>query len=127
MGGVKKSRSHLWFHCKAKTVLTKQEQMALNDFKTNLSKIFGSQFKMALLYGSRAREEGDAESDLDVLVILSEKNRNLTKNIANLSNDLLLKYEILISPLVLSEKQYDSMKKRERLLSAEIQRDGIVL
>lgn len=109
------------------TMLTKQEHEALAEFKTKLKKEVGIHLKTLLLYGSRARGEGNTESDLDVLVILSEKNRSLAKNIANLSNDILLKHEILISPLVLSEEQYNNIKKHERLLAAEIQRDGIVL
>lgn len=44
----------------------------LNELKTGLKKIYGKQFKSAYLFGSRARGDYDADSDVDVLIVLSD-------------------------------------------------------
>lgn len=44
----------------------------LKELKIGLKQIYGKQFKSAYLFGSRARGDYDADSDIDVLIILSD-------------------------------------------------------
>ncbi len=44
----------------------------LKDLKAGLKKIYGKQFKAAYLFGSRARGDADMDSDVDVLIVLSD-------------------------------------------------------
>ena len=56
----------------------------LHDIKSRLSVIHGSRLRGVVLYGSEARGEAGADSDIDVLVLLDdpvEIGRDLERNI----------------------------------------------
>ena len=57
--------------------LTLQEQCALAHFKKSLQLLLVDNLLSLRLFGSRARGEGAADSDLDVLLVLQEKDRAL--------------------------------------------------
>lgn len=47
-------------------------QSLLHELKAGLQAIYGERLKSVYLYGSYARGEADAESDVDVLVVLDQ-------------------------------------------------------
>lgn len=104
--------------------LTPQEKKAALEFKKRAKKILGSNFLELLLFGSRARGEGNEESDVDILVLLNEAPASVRGRLFEIAADLLLEYEIDLSPLVMSKTHFEDMKRRERLLPLEIERDG---
>lgn len=104
--------------------LTAQENFALDAFKKRVLARFASDVMSFTLFGSRARGEGDSASDLDVLVITRDESRQRRDEILDIANDVLLEFEIDISPLVIGKKRYDSILAREWLIGKEIQRDG---
>lgn len=107
--------------------LTPQEERAVQAFKKRVLDFLGPQVVSFSLFGSRARGEGDEESDVDILVLLKEAPTKTRGHIFEIAADILVEYEIDISPLVMGQKQFEEMKKRERLLPQEIERDGIPL
>lgn len=109
------------------SALTPLEQGALNEFKTNLEHLLGDRVTTLYLYGSRARSEGNEESDIDILVLVAQRSAAERNTIIDAAHDISLKYEISLSPLVLSESQFDTLVDHERLLAREIMRDRIRL
>lgn len=107
------------------SMLSGQEQKALQDFKKRVLKEFGDQVLHFRLFGSRARGEGNEESDVDILVLMKEAPTKIRGRVFEIAADILLNYEIDISPLVMSQKQFEEMKSRERLLPMEIEKEGI--
>lgn len=107
--------------------LTDQEKSAVESFKQSLVKEFGTEVIRVRLFGSRARGEGNEDSDLDILVLLKKESRSAKDRIFEISSDILLEYEIDISPLVMSEEHFESMKKRERRLPKDIEKEGVDL
>ena len=63
----------------------------------------------AILYGSEARGDARADSDIDVLILLEGEKRNLQKesDISGALYDLELKTGILISPLITLRKLWE--------------------
>lgn len=104
--------------------LTAQEEAALAEFKRRVLETVADRVVGFRLFGSRARGEGDEESDLDVLVLLKEMRSDLRNRIIEIAADILVEYEIDVSPLVMSQDHFIDMKNRERLLPQEIERDG---
>jgi predicted nucleotidyltransferase len=58
---------------KSQKSLTSAEQQALEHFKVVLAPLLADNLISLRLFGSRAREGGTEESDLDVLIMLREK------------------------------------------------------
>lgn len=59
-------------------VLNENEQRALSEYKDFLLRRFPEQVEQLILFGSKARGDSVADSDIDVLVVL-RKRTELTK------------------------------------------------
>jgi predicted nucleotidyltransferase len=90
-----------------------QIQQLLKKFKKGLVQLYGSQLKGLYLYGSYARGDFDAGSDLDVLVVLNDFERAPLelKRTSQLVGDLSLEYLITISPVFMRERDWQLADK----------------
>ncbi len=107
--------------------LTPREGKAISVFKERLQKNWGGKISRLCLFGSRARGEGSEDSDIDVLILLKEAPYSLRGQIFEIAADLLVEYDVEISPLVMSEAHFNDLKRRERLLPREIEKDSLPL
>jgi predicted nucleotidyltransferase len=108
-----------------KRPLTENENAALRELKERLARDF-SLVEMRL-FGSRAREEGDAESDLDVLVILEHEDWDTSMAIYDICFDLNLKYDVVLTCAIYSREGFQSGFTRATGFYKEVERDGIRL
>jgi uncharacterized protein len=78
------------------------------------------------LFGSSARGDRRADSDLDVFIVLPEINRQIEEDLFDIAYDLELKHDCLIDLIVFSD---DIMKKHcsTSSLYLEIMKDGSVI
>lgn len=84
-----------------------------------------------ILFGSRARGDGRADSDADVAVVLSEAHGDFMQTkleMADIAFDVLLETGVLIQPLPIWEDEWSHPEtySNPRLLE-NIQREGIAL
>lgn len=107
--------------------ISAQEEKAIQRFKKRVLDLLGNKVIRFQLFGSRARGEGNEESDIDILILLKEASTQIRGQIFEITADILLEFDIDISPLVMDQKKFDDMLRRERLLPREIERDGITL
>jgi predicted nucleotidyltransferase len=52
--------------------MPKEIKILLEKLKSGLKQIYGEQFKQAYLFGSYARGDYDPDSDIDILIVLSD-------------------------------------------------------
>lgn len=110
------------------TNLTKAEKQAVAGFKNLVVTQYKDNVVEIKLFGSKARGEWNPEGDIDVLVVLKKCDWNDRDRIADLAFQCGYPYRVLlISPLVLSRKEYNEWKNRELLIIDEIEKDGIKL
>lgn len=103
--------------------LTKKEKMALIEFKDLLLKKFPRRFKKLILFGSKARDDSNRASDLDLLVVVSRNGKRIVRKIVELTHQPISKYMVDISPIVVEEKFF---KKWSPLLE-HIRKEGITI
>lgn len=75
--------------------------------------IFRDKLEKVILFGSYARGDFDSESDIDVAVLLNLEEaalNNYFDEISQVSTDLSLKYGIMISILLVSNKTFYTYK-----------------
>ncbi len=107
--------------------LMSTEKEVVNAFRKSIVAKWGDRIRDIRVFGSRARGEGNEDSDIDILVVVDELSGGIRRAIYAAAADYLVTHDVILSPLVMSQERYDTMKSRERLLIQEIERDGVSL
>ena len=101
------------------------ETRALHELRDWLRERFGLRFREMALFGSRARGEGNEDSDLDVLVVIDDLTYPEGRGIAEQCGDFLTRDDLIVSTFSLSTERWRELHDRERLIAREIDRDGL--
>ena len=102
------------------------QSKALQEIKAQVVAVF--QVVDFLLYGSAARGEADVESDLDVLIVISEPiSRFKRHEITDIVFDVNLKFGTNFSTLVVDRESWETGMISVLPLRDEIMKDGIRL
>lgn len=79
----------------------------------------------AILFGSKARGDYDAESDIDLLLILREVNLNLRDHVRDIAADVSIDFSTYLSTRVWSEAYFQEQARVKTSLFREVQEDGV--
>ena len=96
----------------------------LRDVKADLRGLYGDRLRDVILYGSWARGEATADSDIDLAVVLQglvSPGREIDRMIDAIT-DLNLKHDVLISIYPVSEESYVTVRSP---LLINIRREGV--
>jgi predicted nucleotidyltransferase len=104
-----------------------ERKKELADLKKKLLHLLGPQAFKMVLYGSRARGDYGEESDVDVAILVRRLTREMKRRILDKVAEIELEYLLPISVLVLSEDEFEYLKKRERRIAIDIEREGVPL
>lgn len=107
------------------TRLTKTEKGALNEFKARTIKFFPDKLKSIILFGSKARNTSIPFSDIDILVVVEEETISIWDQIQEISSDISIKYDILLSVKVVDIHHLDYLKKVDSGFIKNIYKEGI--
>jgi len=107
--------------------LADHEQAALKEFLTKLREQHGSEVVLVSLFGSKVRGDFDEESDIDVLLVVEDRTSQLWEDIVEIETDLMLKYDTVISSLIMGRENYEWHRRYRAPLYRNIERDGIDL
>jgi len=110
--------------------LTPAEQAALAALVDCLRQRYGDDLVRVALFGSKARGDFDAESDLDVLVVVRMPDEDYWRHwreIVDSTSDIDLEYGVVTSLLIKDEPDYARMRAWNLLINRNIERDGIEL
>jgi UTP:GlnB (protein PII) uridylyltransferase len=107
--------------------LTTKERQAAFAFVDKVNQQFSQQLYAVILFGSRARGEAEPDSDMDLLVVVSDVDPEIQKAIHYLAADVWLEYGIFLSTLVWSEAHRRKVENLRTLFFQNILKDGINL
>ena len=107
--------------------LTPAERQALERFKTVLTPLLADNLISLRLFGSRVREEGTEESDLDVLIVLREKSRALCRHIVAEALEIDLAYDTNLAPTILSGEEYQQNRDYHTPFCRNVERESVHL
>ncbi len=78
-----------------------------------------------VLFGSRARGQGDRYSDIDLLVLTScPVDSKLRRNISDRLAEINLQSDVTLSSVVVSERDWSRGLIRYMLIHSEVEKDG---
>src|SRR3972149_3203439 len=91
--------------------LTKEEQAWLDAYREALDKKHPGTVRQMLVYGSKARGQAHAESDLDVLLIVKNEAGALKRELRRIGYLLAATADVMPSILAYTENEWESRKK----------------
>lgn len=102
-------------------------EKAVTELKETLSDRFGSEIEV-YLFGSVARDDYGAESDIDVLVLVpGEVDTEIEVDIIDLAYNIELKYDVVFGVLVNGKEFWESEKAAVMPFHQNLQREAIRL
>ena len=107
--------------------LTKGEQEALGRFRDAVQSSLGENLLSLRLFGSRARGERTEESDLDVLVLVRKKDREICRRIVEESLEIDLAYGTNLAPTILTADEYRQNQECGTPFYRNVEREGVAL
>jgi predicted nucleotidyltransferase len=103
-------------------------EATVGAFVNGIRQRFGARLVAIRLFGSYARNEATAESDVDCLVLLDRVDRADDVATTDLAADLIWQIGgVVVSPLVMSVDEFEAWKATERRTPLEIEREGVTL
>lgn len=97
----------------------------IQEFKTEIRKFIGSDLEKIFLFGSYARGDAVEGSDIDLLIVSNKKIPSSTmRKIRDVSNSLSLRYDVVISEFLFTEKDF---KKHKTPFLLNVKREGILV
>jgi uncharacterized protein len=97
------------------------------EFKAELHQVYGEELASLILFGSHARGDFSADSDIDFAVVLKNPNTTSTSEIfkiSDISQDISLKYNQFVSYIGVPEQKLNNSSLG---LYQEIRKDGIII
>ncbi len=107
--------------------LTVRERAALNAFVARLQNEYTGKIDRIVLFGSKARGDFDAESDLDIFVLVNSDDWRLHDQIITASSPISIRYNALISPKVIGPSLYRKMRRLRSRFLENVRKEGLVL
>jgi predicted nucleotidyltransferase len=107
--------------------LTNTEKKVVGELKHALREMLGERLISITLFGSRTRGDYDADSDIDIAVIVRDLTREVKNQILERVAEIEFDFVLPLSVLVFSEQDFNHLKKRERKIAIEITNEGIPL
>jgi len=109
-------------------VLTKREKEALRTLVEGLHQSLGEDLVKVILFGSKAKGQAKRRSDIDLLVVVGNRDLPTQKRIIEQVVETELHHNIYrLSPMIYSVEDYEERKKMGVPFISEIETDGVVL
>jgi predicted nucleotidyltransferase len=105
--------------------LTKEEQAWLDAYREALNRQHPEAVKEMVIYGSKARGQAHAESDLDVLLIVKDDAAGLKRDLRWIGYLLAAKTDVLPSILAYTEGEWERRRRSGSTFRKAVERDGV--
>jgi predicted nucleotidyltransferase len=107
--------------------LTENERTALNAFVAALAERYGDDILSVRLFGSKARGDFQADSDLDVLVLATHDDWRFRQAISFLAADISLDHNLVLAPKVVSRARWEFLNREGFSIAHNVREEGVLL
>ena len=107
--------------------IARLEQAGLNALLEKLLERYPAQIRQVVLFGSKARNDFELDSDTDVLVLVENESWAFRFDIWKLAGQVELGYDLFFNIQVISMDRWQAMTRAGFSLCQNVTRDGITL
>ena len=107
--------------------LPERERRAIEAFVERVWQTCPEKVQQIILFGSKARGDSHAHSDVDVLLIVNEEDWRFRHAISGIAADVSLTYDVLIGPRVIGHERWGRMRRHHFTFYENVQIDGVEL
>jgi predicted nucleotidyltransferase len=105
--------------------LNKQIIETVNAYIALLKEKYSENIIKIIMFGSAARRKRKRESDVDLLIITTNRRQSVKDEISMSAFDIMLKNNIVLSPIVMDKETYEWYRKYRDPFYNNIIRDGV--
>ncbi|MBI3762573.1 MAG: nucleotidyltransferase domain-containing protein [Chloroflexi bacterium] len=106
---------------------TPRQQTSANELLRRLHLKYPRRIVSTVLFGSVARGEAKADSDIDVLIVTDQLDTDFKWEIWGIAAGVSLDYDVIIDPHVYSRRHWEDLREKRRTLWRNVARDGVEL
>jgi len=112
---------------RAIALLPERDRRAVEAFVERVWQAHSDRVQQIILYGSKARGDSHAHSDIDLLLIVSEEDWRFRHAISGIAADVSLAFDVLIGPRVIGRERWANLRRHRFTLCENVEADGIEL
>ncbi len=101
------------------------EQEWLNSYQGELKKQFPGVVQQFIIYGSKARGDFHADSDLDIVLVVTETDWKIKQQIQYLGYELSIGKDVLPSLMIFDQGEWNKLKDMQSIYQEEVEKDGV--
>ncbi len=108
-------------------LLDQNERQAIQILTERLAQTLSDQILATTLFGSKARGDASADSDIDILVIIQSEDWQIVRKIRQIGARVSLEQDVLFNMHIVDRAQWAEMERAQSTYWRNVQRDGIKL
>lgn len=124
---VKSGQYRNWRHKKSLWLRHSELMNVIKEMSIKISDVYGDGLDSVIIYGSYARGEETADSDVDIALVL---NKHETEQMHDMMTDIVVEYELdqnkVLSVITLDYKEYSEWKSVLPFFK-NLKKDGVVV
>ena len=105
--------------------LTREERAWLHDYRKAIEGKHPGVVHEMLIYGSKARGQAHAESDLDVLLVITNEAGGLKKKLRRIGYLLAATSNVFPSILAYTQEEWESRRRNRSSFRQAVERDAV--
>ncbi|MBI5235138.1 MAG: nucleotidyltransferase domain-containing protein [Deltaproteobacteria bacterium] len=107
--------------------LVPDEHKAVEIFESRIREALLDNLMTLEVFGSKVRGNFEPESDIDIFVLVRTFTPDIITAVAAISSDISIEMGVLISPVVLSNNEYEKNARSNTFFFQEIKNCGVLL
>lgn len=109
------------------STLNPEEKESILEFARVLRQRFGSMIKEIILFGSKIRGNSMKDSDIDILIVLTNLSWEIKKTISELAAEENIKHDVLISTIRYNVDTWENPVIKFSLFGKTVRKEGVWL
>ena len=107
--------------------ITRQQRAAVEELVRRLHFHYPGRILLTALFGSVARGDFAADSDIDVLVVADQVDTDFKWDVWGVGSEVSLEFDVIFNLHVYSHAQWANLRARRQTLWRNVEREGIEL